>query len=197
MIPDYEHHVPRRAAPVLMMAATVLQRLAVDDSIPVAWSRVPQGFERELPAFFLGTDLSNRHRDRMRIPVREAGIVVSFDQDSLGYTGIHARPLGKAAVSTVAYDMDTESLTWQTTRSNRDRQGVAVYKDPGIMRDRPLLAPDWQNTGFTLPGAGVGVVRVEEPGSRTRYYAIGADFDRRPDDRKVRPAILEIEPVRA
>ncbi len=126
--------------------------------------------------------------DESQTPVPDAGITFSVVQASQGYTGIKASALPGYIVEALDTDPEATEVRWIPAGDSE----VTVAYDRGNGLKTPFEQRNTANIGN--PGGKAGIIRVTGSTGEVKYYALGADFQGRPDDWRVTGLMTEVQP---
>jgi hypothetical protein len=116
-----------------------------------------------------------------------AGLVFRIYQRTGGLRGIMAAALPGYAVEALAYDSESKQFVWQKTSGYED----SVTINPYIGNWSVIPADVWSEHGQAVP-ASSGIVRITQDGGGTKYFALGAEFNGKPDHWWVDGMIAEV-----
>jgi len=162
-----------------------------------AWSHSETSLHQALGTLHLGVTQQNgfpHYHDEQDVLVPNAGIVARFSQSSGGYTGIEVRALGDETVEALNIDASGAGTLWKAPEEHRHGYATLSSDSGNMGGSSKLKAEDWARHNFGNPGAQVGIVRVTTSDGNRRFFAVGADFQGRPDSWRVSGKILELSP---
>jgi hypothetical protein len=161
----------------------------------IEWLKPETGLQKELVGVHLGANVASdgriySYKDRSSTPVPEAGIFFVVAQNSLGLTGIDAKPMPGYSVEAAELNPDTGEIRW--LKPEDDEGEVSVVTNRGNYMATPF--EELATTNMGNPGTQAGIVRVTEPEQGTKYYALGAHFQGEQDNWQVVGGVIEVQP---
>lgn len=189
-----QHLIPRSPeTPPDISSSSAEYANAIDQN----WGHPDMALYQDLSTIFLGTRYENgrpKYHDNRDIMIPLAGLVVRYTQSSAGYTGIEAQGLEGNSVAALNIDASGPNTLWTKPEENGNGRVTLTSNYGNMGRASALKIEDWAQQNFGNPGAQLGIVRVTDATERRRYFAVGADFQGKPDNWRVSGRVLEVFP---